>query len=68
MKNKISVIKGADDTMSCNACFARNFESQYKCGDDRIVEEIFEVRVGHTVHRLCKDCLKELGKSIMEVM
>lgn len=47
------------DACSCGVCFARNTPTLDKPG-----AEIYEIRIGHTVMRLCGDCIEKLAGKI----
>lgn len=60
MKIKIEKSKSV---ASCANCNARNYESQFG-GNDKLVDTIYEVKIGNMVNNLCPDCLAELiGKA-----
>lgn len=47
------------DACSCGTCFARNVNAGEKQAAD-----IYELRVGHTVIRLCSSCLHDLKQTL----
>lgn len=65
------VVGVVTERCSCGACGNRNYESSYASDEEnaeRLVPEIFEVRVGIMCNRLCRKCLTTLQASIAEAL
>lgn len=65
----VSFLPKEKDTASCAVCFARNADPVRPLAEPRHeVKDIYEIRVGATVLRLCKDCLASLHGKLDEAM
>lgn len=53
-------VKTCEETCTCNACGAANYDSKYFPKDRKRVERLYEVHVGGITFRLCDDCADEL--------
>ena len=63
MERKIKVYP-ARDRCSCNACYARNYESSLTPQIGKKVDALYEVHIGQLVSVLCEDCLDTLRTAI----
>lgn len=56
-------VKKSTDFCTCSNCNTRNYESTFNLGG-KVVDTIYDVRIGCMVSHLCPDCLAELiGKA-----
>jgi hypothetical protein len=55
-----------DETMCCcNSCLAQNYDGD---GLGKRTDTIYKILAGQTAIHLCPDCLRELKKSINELL
>ena len=52
---RISIAPTEHTIASCNGCFAQNYKSDHMIS--KYVQDLYDVRIGSTVLRLCPNCL-----------
>lgn len=68
MERNMSIQRTTDNGCSCNGCGARNYVSMTTAPEEKLVDTIYEVRVGIMCIRLCPDCLAVLAKQATVVL
>ena len=63
---KYVVVRQANEHCSCSSCFAQNYDSLHPIGER--VDEIYEIKIGIVVNRVCKACLQELRNQIDQIL